>query len=576
MADARFVIDVAAEMSGTETLGELDSLIDKLGVSGRKSEDFQAAVKRVSADLDAAAVAAAGTAAALAAGNEQYRELERVAVGAARALEKAQAAGKFDPRAARSAYEAGAALEAYSVDLKVLEGASAKATAEQAKLAKVLTNVNKIGATADTRYAALNQRFEKLGQAAQFLPGPLRNVAMGFVGANRAGFGLLHTLGAVRAAMLLTTIGAFALVGGFAAIAVAALKRIPAASMLIDELGANMKALFGDLNWSPLTRAFEVIIGFFDKANPLAEVFRIVGVSAFESLSEAVLASAYVLEAFAIEAAIAVLKTYLFFRKYGEEIEATLIGLGIAALAFGVYFAIVNASVIAGWLAFGVVAAATAATATLAWLAMALPAIAVIAAIAAVGYAIGQLILHWDEVVEGVKLIWSDLTAWLGEQVQWFTDLGYNLMMGLVAGITGSVSAVIGAVSSAVTGAIDAAKSVLGIASPSKVFGEIGGYTVEGFTGAVDAGAGEAQNSMAAMVDPSEAASTAPAAASSAAAAAPSAGAGGGKSVNLQGATLNFYGVKDAETHGRSMLIEAFTQMLEGDADSMSGAEVPA
>ena len=30
MADARYVIDVAAEMSGHETLGELDALADKL------------------------------------------------------------------------------------------------------------------------------------------------------------------------------------------------------------------------------------------------------------------------------------------------------------------------------------------------------------------------------------------------------------------------------------------------------------------------------------------------------------------------------------------------------------------
>jgi hypothetical protein len=203
---------------------------------------------------------------------------------------------------------------------------------------------------------------------------------------------------------------------------------------------------------------------------------------------------------------------------------------------------------------------------------MALPVIAVIAAIASVGYAIGQLILHWDEVVEGVKLIWSDLTAWLGTQVTWFTELGSNLMAGLVAGITGAVGSVISAVSGAVTGAIDAAKSVLGIASPSKVFAEIGGYTAEGFTSGVDDGASAAQGSMAAMVDPAPAANSA----GNAAGASSGGGASGGKkSIDLSGATINFVGVKDAETHGRGMLTEFFTALLEGDADSMGGG-VPA
>jgi hypothetical protein len=77
---------------------------------------------------------------------------------------------------------------------------------------------------------------------------------------------------------------------------------------------------------------------------------------------------------------------------------------------------------------------------------------------------------------------------------------------------------------------------------------------------------------MAAMVDPAPAANTA----SNAAGAASGGGASGGKkSLDMAGATFNFYGVKDAETHGRSMLAEAFTALLEGDADSMGGG-VPA
>lgn len=574
MADgSRYVVDVALAMSGTETLGELDSLADKLAVGGRKSEDFQQAVKRVTADLDAAKTAASQAAAALALGNDQYRVLERAATSAAKAVERAQAKGRIDLVAAREAGLAQAKLDAYVATLRGLEDASAKAAAKQAALAKQVANVNKLGAHADQRYQALNQRFEKMGQAVQFLPGPLQRVAAGFIGAQRAGHGLLQTLGATRAALLLTSIGALAAVGGFAALSYAILKRIPGADDQIEQLGKNVKELFKGLNWEPLQAALGVIVGMFDKANPLAEALRIAGTAAFNGLSEAILSAAYMVEAFALEVSIAAVKAYLFFRKYGEEILAVVEGIGIALAIFAVGWAVVNASVIAGWIAQGAAALVAGANMALAWAIAAAPAVLVIAAIAAVGYAIGQLILHWDAVVEGVKLIWADLTGWLGAQVQWFTDLGANLMAGLVAGITGAASSVVSAVSGAVTGAIDAAKAALGIASPSKVFAEIGGFTAEGFTAGVDGGAAEAQGSMAALVDPAPAANTA----SNAAAASSGGGAAGGrKSLDLAGATFNFYGVKDADVHGRSMLAEAFTALLEGDADSMAGAEAGA
>lgn len=572
VADARYVIDVSAQMSGTETLGELDSLADKLAVGGKKSEDFQQAIKRVTADLDAAKTAASQAAAALAVGNDEYRVLERAATSAAKAVERANAKGRIDLGAAREAGLAQAKLDAYTVSLRGLEKASADASAKQAVLAKQVANVSKLGAHADQRYQALNQRFEKMGQAVQFLPGPLGRVAGSFIMAQRAGHGLLNTLGATRAALLLTSIGALAAVGAFAALSYTILKRIPGADDQIEQLGKNVKDLFKGLNWEPLQAALGVIVGMFDKANPLAEVLRIVGTAAFNGLSEAILSAAYLVEAFALEVAIAAVKAYLFFKKYGDEIIAVVEGIGIALAVFGVVWAVMNAGVLVGLAAQAVAWVVAGAAAAGAWLAMALPVIAVIAAIASVGYAIGQLILHWDEVVEGVQLIWSDLTAWLGEQVTWFTELGANLMAGLVAGITGAVGSVISAVSGAVTGAIDAAKSVLGIASPSKVFAEIGGYTAEGFTSGVDDGAGAAQGSMAAMVDPAPAANSA----GNAAGAASGGGASGGKkSLDMAGATFNFYGVKDAETHGRSMLAEAFTALLEGDADSMGGG-VPA
>src|SRR6185369_12820660 len=69
-----------------------------------------------------------------------------------------------------------------------------------------------------------------------------------------------------------------------------------------------------------------------------------------------------------------------------------------------------------------------------------------------------------------------------------------------VNGITGAGSAVINALGGVVSGAIDHAKHLLGIASPSKVFEGLGGYTAEGFAAGVEGGSGDARGALEAMV----------------------------------------------------------------------------
>jgi hypothetical protein len=113
------------------------------------------------------------------------------------------------------------------------------------------------------------------------------------------------------------------------------------------------------------------------------------------------------------------------------------------------------------------------------------------------------------------------------------SQFGIDLITGLAQGIAGAGGAVLQAITGVVTGAIGAAKSLLGIASPSKVFAEIGGQTSEGMAGGVDEGAGQVQASFGEMVAPP----AVPAAAAPGAAAAPVAAAGGGSTfyVTVQG-----------------------------------------
>lgn len=60
-------------------------------------------------------------------------------------------------------------------------------------------------------------------------------------------------------------------------------------------------------------------------------------------------------------------------------------------------------------------------------------------------------------------------------------EAGYQMFVGLKDGIINAAQAVWSAVTDAINGIIDGAKRLLGIASPSKVFREIGGFTMQGF-----------------------------------------------------------------------------------------------
>ena len=92
---------------------------------------------------------------------------------------------------------------------------------------------------------------------------------------------------------------------------------------------------------------------------------------------------------------------------------------------------------------------------------------------------------------------------------QGWTTIGTAIVDGITSGITSGYERVTGAVRGLASNAITAARETLGIASPSRVFAEIGGYTAEGFERGVHGGTQGAQDAMTAMVTPPDAAGAA-------------------------------------------------------------------
>lgn len=71
------------------------------------------------------------------------------------------------------------------------------------------------------------------------------------------------------------------------------------------------------------------------------------------------------------------------------------------------------------------------------------------------------------------------------------SDIGTNIVSGIWDGISGMASWIKEKVTGFFSGVVDGVKDFLGISSPSKVFSEIGGYTIEGYADGVDSGAGK-------------------------------------------------------------------------------------
>lgn len=85
-------------------------------------------------------------------------------------------------------------------------------------------------------------------------------------------------------------------------------------------------------------------------------------------------------------------------------------------------------------------------------------------------------------IVAAIPQIIDGIVSAVVSMIPNLVSCGYNLMMGLKEGIKNAAAALWESVKEVVSGLINGAKDFLGISSPSKVFREIGGYTMEGLS----------------------------------------------------------------------------------------------
>jgi len=371
-------------------------------------------------------------------------------------------------------------------------------------------------------------------------------------------------------------------------------------------LRSNFSKLFGALEIEGALGGIARVVGLFDETTAAGDSVKTLFGKMFQPLADGVNTASLVLEAFALGVLIGLTKVYLFVKPL-IAVFSEWFGLSDSSLAtvlHGItkaaqFLAPVIALVAAGFVAFaavvGVLVGVVGFSIGLIAAGVALLIAAVVAPIAGLVY----LIQNWSAVWSSVGAAISGVAATVGSAISgafgaaldylrtidWLM-IGANMIMGLVSGITGSAGKVIEAISGAVGGAVTAAKRMLGIASPSKVFEGIGDYSGEGLVQGLEGKSQAVDQAMTAMVEPppsmlsaqdslegnfGSAVAAAPTT-QAAPQAVPSAPAGSGL---LAGATFIFNGVEGAE-NAEVRFGELLTRVLEGDVAQIGGELVSA
>lgn len=253
-----------------------------------------------------------------------------------------------------------------------------------------------------------------------------------------------------------------------------------AAAQLLDlnvqtqKLHENFAALFSGLKIEALLKGVSAVLGLFSQSTKSGQALKAIMGAVFQPMVDAAAYVAPIVKRFfqgiiigSLLVTLAVLKVRRWFREvFGSE------------LVNRTY--LMRAALVAGATVFGVILAVVA------------PFVLMLASLATQFYlaaAAGSFLWKW--IGKGYDKIKS---------IEW-GKLGRSIVEGIVNGIKKSAAWLIDTVSELGASALDAFKAKLGIASPSKVFAQLGVTIPQGLKVGVERGAPEAQSAVAGLVD---------------------------------------------------------------------------
>lgn len=234
MADVvRYAIDIAAEMSGGEqTSAELDALTRQLSGGGTNAEHFQRAMQHVSAELDSARAASASASAALAEGAAEYRQLERAAVNAGRAADRAarKNGGVVPPEYQARVEAADRAVAGYVGTLRRLEREAEQAGDAEERLARTHANLGKLQRHVNERLGESATRLSTFRGALGDVGGPVGELGERLLYPAQALVDLRERFGSTAAYATVAAVGIAAIAAAVVALTAAFVAGVAAAA----------------------------------------------------------------------------------------------------------------------------------------------------------------------------------------------------------------------------------------------------------------------------------------------------------------------------------------------------------
>lgn len=255
----------------------------------------------------------------------------------------------------------------------------------------------------------------------------------------------------------------------------------------MSKLKENMAGLFSGVDIEPLLRGMQSVLSIFDQTSATGQSMK----ASIASVMNAIVG-------FVLKAATAMVNLYIAVRSNSVvwgALKAAVMGIGIVLGVLAAAFGLVVA-------AAGVMVAVPAAIIGTLWTVI----VKVASAIGGIASGIAGVFSSIGSAISGVVNTLRSVSL---------ADIGSNMIAGLASAIAGAGGAVLNAIMGAVGGAVSAVKSFLGIASPSKLFAEIGSNTAAGMSQGIDSGASDVEASATSLATgAATAATSAPAAAS--------------------------------------------------------------
>ena len=341
-------------------------------------------------------------------------------------------------------------------------------------------------------------------------------------------------------------------------------------SVAAKRLGDSIAGLFGGSDVSGFGNAINMVSDALARGSAVGDAFRAIFEALFGGLGAGAEGAGALVRGVLEEMTILALKVAIFVkpaaRSIGELWNAMSSGAGLETT-----INVIKAGMLALGAAFvtaGVMAVTALAPVAVAVLAATWPVLAVGAAVMALGFIWFQF---GDSIKAALAGAWAAVTSTFSAIGAALSGLGSsameaagNFISGLVGGITGGVGMVVDAIKGLASSALGAFKGILGIASPSRVMLQMGGYTAEGFAGGMDAGAADVAASASSLAaTPIQAAEAAPAPRAQAATGGTRSGGG---TVDIGGVQITINGVAGAESILERLpaaLADAFEQIAE-------------